>query len=285
MKKQAVVFLDILGFKSVLESDPQGAAQLLTDYKMIFEDEMRNRTVHENDPNIAQTRRLSSMDSFQTFLPMSDSVIITSDDPSLLVSNLSTFLFDVYNFSPTSRCISEESNISFKSKISRPKTYPLLFRGGISYGEVIPYEHQATLFKGEQRKGSNIFGPAFVDAYSLAEVCPKLKGPRIRCSKSFVEVLDTNAQKYIGPLIGAENDKQVELYWPTIAFEPGNSSFCSVFDNACQFLTAFMNTPEWEHYFFFVKLLVRSALRKDPSQEEPLKNHLSEREIDRAMFF
>jgi len=103
--EKIVTFLDLLGFSNAVNSDLQGAIRLLEDYSNAVRDALTD-SVADGDanrkPNSHKEAHLMEMmlvSSFETLLPMSDSIFIVASDASKFVLQISHFLMNCFNFS------------------------------------------------------------------------------------------------------------------------------------------------------------------------------------------
>ena len=143
MKKRVVIFLDLLGFESFSIKDSDAALRILEDFQEVLL--MRRQTANLNlsidvpELLMDQLPDRTSLDSFEYFLPMSDSVFILSDEPENVAVHLSTFLVESLfcgvipletQISPTS--IRRESRIFAELTPGKWKRTPLT-KTGIPY--------------------------------------------------------------------------------------------------------------------------------------------------------
>lgn len=110
-EKKACVFLDLLGFKYFVYKDISGAIGLLNNYQTIIHTKLMVSRMHreEKDDN-EDIRRLieeGRLSSFDCFLPFSDSILIQSSKPDLLVPQLSNFMKNTFLFTSNAYSIPE----------------------------------------------------------------------------------------------------------------------------------------------------------------------------------
>ena len=194
-KEQTVAYLDLLAFSSHVRDNLPDALMAFTTYSKILETKLKDNSLY---PPTSYTDQISkdcakkmSVDSFSNFLPFSDSIFITSEEPNLFIKQLGTFVL---------RCFKFALNTFDYNTFTK---YPTLFRGGIAIGEAIPIE-LIGIVKGKQQIIPNIAGEAVVKAVALEQ---KVKGPRIVFGKDFFEKLDKSTKVYI-----SETKEDKDLY-------------------------------------------------------------------------
>ena len=293
MKKYAVIYLDILGFKSFSNEDSEAALRILKDFhtvlKMRRQDEHSPSSMSEGLEKRLAARNAS--DSFSYFLPMSDSVFILSEEPDKVAAQLSTFLRDsfllgghAYDKSDTSnvfeQCI-KEPRISESGKVEinyfKENWYPVLFRGGISYGDVKVLKTPA-ICNEQEITVPNVIGQGVVQAVGLEQ--RGLKGPRILCDCEFVDQLRGPATKYLRK----EGDAW-ELLWPGFNYFEGNDerseryNLDDLFGRALALWRHFSGEEPEKHYRAFLELIVQShlAFAKSGSESELINEELLRR--------
>ena len=267
MEKYVVIYLDLLGFKTFLCEDPDAALVTLEDFHSV----LATRQGWEDQGHCIPASH--AVDSFDFLLPMSDSVFILSKDPSKVAQQLSTFLSSVFLLSGEafSDGVADPSNVlrqcvrnyqvdaSGEAQVtsSWEKWYPVLFRGGIAYGDVRIVPTPA-IRKGERIRIPNLAGPAVVRAVSLEQ---GFRGPRLFCDREFVQLLRGPATNYLRPV-----GKAWELLWPAFNYQlhQDEKAESYVLNNLFFPALALWNhyrgkSPE-RHYEEFLNLIVRSHL-------------------------
>jgi len=274
MPDQSVVYLDILGFKSYTLMDPSGAAQLLLDYHDSINTKLATMrdfpAQNHTDPRLQNLALAGEVGSFVTFLPFSDSVFILSDQPDLLVRQVSRFLID--SFQMTSDAFANPENPTDPTAVtliepirhgssgqSPARWFPLLFRGGISFGNVLTPQITA-IVQGRGTITTNLAGRAVVNAVSLEKTG---KGPRLFCRADFRNQLSIPSRDLLAEFAGGQC---YELLWPALIYTESSppqveiNSFTDLFLPAANLWLAFRQQPEVEpHYLEFLKLIVRST--------------------------
>ena len=272
---RAFVFIDLLGFKNYVDKNINDAWNLLFNIHIAIEDA------------ISDTKSVGRYDSFENLIPMSDSIVITSTNPDKLIEQLSVFLLTLFNnvsqdyknpenpnnpmeitktnhiFAITNNKIEIKNSVKYKQN-----QYPPLFRGGISYGDVIIFDtNSIKLFKMEQTR--NILGVPFIESYKL-ESLPD--SPSILLSEKFYKELKNKvSKKYIAKK--TINKKSYhELLWPGYFFEEtGLSSilvkFQEIFIPAYNLWIFFKNEKYANKYSNLLKLIYKSFIRSIEGKE------------------
>ena len=202
-KKCAVIYLDLLGFKDYIDEDHDAAIEIVRNFYDVLETRrMNERSQPLSSLSEGRVKRLAerhASDSFNYFIPMSDSVFILSEDPDRVAAQLSTFLLEsflfvahAYDHSNVIQQPVTDIHITESGTVERhsyqENWYPPLFRGGIAYGEVEVVPTPA-IFDGQKICVHNVIGPSVVQAVSLEQ--SGLSGPRILCDREFVKAFAT----------------------------------------------------------------------------------------------
>ena len=269
-KEQAVAFLDLLAFSNHVRENTQDAFMAFTTYRTILETKITDDLVHPpasySNAILQDIATRSSVNSFNHFLPFSDSVFISSDDPNLFLKQLGSFILHCFTF--TSRQYQNPEDPSNPTKvihkfkdntILEQNWYPTLFRGGIALGEAIPIELMG-IVKSKPQKIANLAGKAVVRAVGLES---KIKGPRIVFEKDLFDKLDDSTKVYTAE---TEIKGLYELLWPAFLYIPTNghseiNDFYKLFLPAVNLWKANNHSSVSEHYFKFVELVVTGTIK------------------------
>lgn len=279
--QRAVAFLDILGFSNYATHTPADAMNLLHNYHSLIKQKIITQKVRDKrnyvDEELKPLIEQRSIDSFENFLPFSDSIFITSKDSIKFVKQLSNFLLDCFIF--TSSAYANPENRENPTQISintididgngiinrgtrSANWYPLFFRCGIGYGDAGKVEINS-IIDSKVNSVTTIVGPAVVDAVGLEKTG---KGPRVFCGKRFIEKLDNDTKKYIVTLKANEYEVY-ELLWPAFYYIENNDcadelrNFGNLFSPAVNLWKAFNHLPYGVHYYSFLELLIKSTIR------------------------
>jgi hypothetical protein len=294
MPERSVAFLDILGFKNYTLIDPAGAAQLLLNYHEIINTKLADMVQfpaqNHTDPGLQNLALEGEVGSFETFLPFSDSVFVISNQPDLLIRQVSRFLIDSFQFTsgafahpenptdPTAVTITELSLQGVSGRHGE-RWFPLLFRGGISFGDVLTPKVTA-IDQGRKTNITNLAGRAVVNAVSLEKTG---KGPRLFCRADFYNLLSAQNRNFMTEINGGSCH---ELLWPAFVYHESSqphveiNHFTDLFLPAANLWRAFRQQPEVEpHYREFLKLIVRSAQKWFNSKNslEMANQHIEEK--------
>ena len=294
VKKRVVVYLDLLGSKSSIKEDIEGAIGRQSDFTEVRRVvRMLERIQPPSMLPEGQLKRLAkrnALDSFSHLLPMSDSVFIVSDQPDMVAEQLSTLLSKCFQYDTADFELSKDiQHVSTGKPMSSSGTaekdkckkncYPILFRGGISYGGVKVVEDQA-ISGGHDVSIPNVIGPGVVQAVDLEQM--RLPGPRILCDREFVDQLKGVAANYLR----REGDSW-ELLWPAFCYVEGDDERAQsyvlndLFDSAFALWQCYRGTPFEKHYSSFLELIVRSHLAFAESASDPeLVNEFLNQKLD-----
>jgi len=269
-EEQVVAFLDLLAFSNHVRENTKDALMAFTTYMTILETKITDDLIHPSPSYSNQilqdlaTRH--SVNSFNHFLPFSDSVFISSDNPNLFLKQLGSFVLNCFMFTSSQyQHPNDPSNptkviINLTDNTTLEETwYPTLFRGGIAIGEVIPIELMG-IVKNSPQKIVNLTGKAVVSAVGLES---KIKGPRIVFEKDLFDKLDEQTQIYTAE---TEVKGLYELLWTGFKYITENgqtevNSFYELFVPAVNLWKAYNHTPFSEHYFKFLELVVTGTLK------------------------
>ncbi len=265
---KTVAFLDLLGFGQVALKDTNGAIELISDYQIIVNNKVTDATIH---PTLLTTAEEICADSFETLLPFSDSIFITSSDPDKFVKQVAhllshSFLINANQYShpdnpanPLETTIPEIVSLTETRRI-KVNRYPVLFRGGISFGNVANLTVNS-IVNNNISPLTNLTGTALVEAVYLEK---SGKGPRVFCNKSFVDQLNQiTKDKFIGII---KADELYEIYWTTSVFFDQNDcridirEFDKHFIPAVNLWKAFNHLDYGIQYYEFIKLIVKGTL-------------------------
>ena len=270
MKIMTVAYIDLLGFSANLKEKEKDAVCSIRDLQEIVKARKLDENHYQVDIAAFAQRKLIS--SFSNFIPFSDSVFITSENSSLFIKQLSNLLLSFFRLysdeyknpmkASEPRKVEVSQFTQHGSSIKRENVYeiwfPLIFRGGVSYGQAFETKSYAIQdFSGKDML--NIAGKSVVKAVSLEK---SGKGPRIFCDQEFVDSLDKGAKIYINPV----NQEVSEILWPMEIFAPENNSTSEIsnirelFVPVVNLWKAFNHSDAGVHYFEFIKLIVTSSL-------------------------
>ncbi|MCL4305887.1 hypothetical protein KJZ99_08225 [bacterium] len=277
----AVAFLDLLGFKSFVEEDRQAALQLLLDIQQIAATAVSDAENHPpssyDNVELARMAGDNQISSFEVFLPISDSIIILSHDPNLMVRQLSNYLSNCFGL--TSHVYAQAKEGTDPSVISFPTSrrvevdkvdvvdegrthwYPKLFRGGLSYGSItrIP---SPVYTANKQRDFFNLAGMAYVRATQLEKY--EEKGPRLFCAKSFFDQLDERTRRFVVP---TRSDGIFEVLWPAFQFNENSDpemekhQFVELYKPVKALSHFYAKSRVAKHYHQYEVLLARSTIQ------------------------
>jgi hypothetical protein len=236
--KKVCAYLDMLGFKYFIFKDLKGAIESLNSYHMMLDLKMqsmmmRRRRNNSNSEELNKIIERGEISSFDHFLPFSDSIFIQSSMPDLFVAQLSSFLISTFGLKSSTYAFSEkgkdpsivsirnssvDSNGSVIQRNALEYWFPVLMRGGISFGECHPININSIIDK-HFKTIPNLVGSAVVEAVQLEQAI-KGEGPRLICSQAFFNALQDKHDKYIIKYDNIANAH--EILWPAFTYIEGN---------------------------------------------------------------
>jgi hypothetical protein len=281
MAEKICAYLDLLGFKHHIKTESQGALRMLNNYQQIIDNKIFEKSCCTGHPSgvfsINNITENNLVDSFENFIPFSDSIFITGSEPDKFITQISNFIlesFEAYSSYFANPKCKENPTIYVVSKIitdregnirrseSEQIAFPVLFRGGIAYDEVFDIKTNY-IYKNENQILNSITGMGIIKAVGLEDL--KFKGPRIFCNKNFIDKLGTEVEKmFISPI--EESDDIFELLWPISKFHQNETSeyeigeFDRLFHPALNLWRAFNHEEFGIHYYKLMKLIIKSAL-------------------------
>lgn len=250
-------YLDLLGFSNYVKHDPDAAVALLQNYQTVL-------TLRDNAPTTDRALIPYRQDSFKYFIPFSDSIFFYSENASEFVQQLAHFIHACFAFTsnqyanpidpryPHQVAVKlvgiEQGSAVIQEHIEN--WYPLLFRGGIGYGDAKVIDLNA-VHKGSLNRSPVVFGNAVIDAVRLEQ--SGVKGPRILCGQTFYDQLSDQAKRIVHPAF--DKPSYFDINWTAIHYL---ASVDSIFSP---------ETPEQDQWFtsqllqndFYNELLLPAA--------------------------
>jgi len=291
-----IAFLDLLGFEWLMGYDLEAAFNNLNYFNQIIKTKIIDEMAHPEESyesiSLRDFVRKSSVTSFKYMISISDSLIIGSEVPDLFIRQLCDFVSYAFIMSAEpfvkefTDLKSVNDTLTYNTKngtIEQRKecAFPLLFRGGISFGHVIfSPEFQINQYK-VNNSGINVCGLDYLRAVKLEGTG---KGPRLFCSQSFVNTLSTESKKAIRSISNREDEKVYELIWTYYAFEAlsnssnkrENISRClnrTLLPPAINLYNYFKNDEKNKlHYEEMLKLIFRGAIKYAKDNAEDVDN-------------
>ena len=231
--KLYVVFLDLLGFSWILENNEETALHCLDSIQLILKTKYQDSITHPydsySDKNVSDFALKSEISSFSHMINISDSLIIASSDHQNFIPQLCNFLSTTYfeyvtkSFRQPFSDINTVENLKiYKSypksdKHYHPKAFPILFKGGLSFGEEINFFERLGFNEHNQCSTLSVSGRTYLKAVKLEKAG---KGPRIFCSKESIESLKGDCLNSVRKI----DEQTYEIIWTYYAFETGSRS-------------------------------------------------------------
>jgi hypothetical protein len=264
MTEKVFAYLDLLGFSENNRKDALSAIMALINFNEILLDKINDKEkVAEDEPG--------NINSFEYYLPFSDSLFITASNAGLFIKQLSRYCVEGFIlYSGAYKAPEDHKDPTlvknklikshFDKKIKNEHWFPILFRGGISYGKVAFSSMVA--IDGFKNAVINISGEPVVNAVKLENI-NELKGPRIFCDKTFYELLNENEKSLLYP---TKIREVYEILWPTLIYNEKNDlkteiiGFKELFIPALNLWKACNHLPYGIHYYYFMKLIIISTV-------------------------
>jgi hypothetical protein len=267
-------YIDILGFSNFVKEDPRGAIYLMQNYQTQIDHIIQETRA---DEYLTPYKR----DSFKYFIPFSDSIFLYSEKPSEFVMQLADFINGSFSFTSNAFANSEDKlhpeNITEKSfeiqegkaitKLHSAKWYPLLFRGGVGFGDASVQELHA-IHDGKKVLTPFVFGNSVIEAVKCEQI--GVKGPRILCSAEFYELLNERAKQIVHPAFDMKG--LYEINWTAVHYlmtddlndwfvdQPLlNDFYLNQLVPAANLWRAYNHLTVAPHYYNFLKLIVRGV--------------------------
>ena len=219
-----VAFIDLLGTtKRINENIPIDEALTPIDsYNTILGiklNEYRINPPNEYEEEFQVSAKMRSVDSFDFFLPASDSIFLMSRDCNSFIKQLGYFVLDSYTL--TTGYYKDSKGKSKIEEISDGHCwYPPLFRGGIAYDSARSVD-VIKIVNGEPSKTKILAGKAVNRAVELEEQPEKdaelkIKGPRLLFKKEVYDQLYEDTRDYCR--ITPEKQDLYEVLWPAFNY-------------------------------------------------------------------
>ena len=283
MAQKAVAYIDLLGFSNCVMNNPEEAIMMLSHFNTILSTLNFEREVHPSAgyiPALQSLARRTSNESFEHFMPFSDSVFLASSDCSNFIMQLGSFvrqsfLFNAHIYEHPEKPDDPTASHYVGLDTSDPNNIepvdipchqpPVLFRGGIAYGEVIETQPMS-MFNGQKTACNNLIGEAIVRAVGMEKV---LKGPRLVFEQSVYDQLNDEAKIYVRPVPEQEFAGCYEILWPAMGYVLENrdtftqeiNHFYELFTPAYNLWKYYKGGSVAVHYERFLELIVASAVR------------------------
>lgn len=267
MSKKGFAFLDILGFSdSILSKNYEHTYNMLNQVYVVLDMKDMNGKMRINRKSLQNNiiEKLNSrieITSFSYIQCISDSILIASDQPDLMVQQIANLV---------KMCFT----LNWGNK--RDSLPLVLLRCGISYGEVSITMAKSSLGN-KSNETPNIFGEAVVNAVNI-EKSFGLKGPRIILDEPIYKELNEETKRNYISLLKIDESitsgrKYYEVLWPAFEFVEDNIKDDIKYNNlngeinklghllskAYVFFEEYQNSPAKEHYNSLVSLIFRST--------------------------
>lgn len=282
MDNKIVAYIDLLAFSNHLREDTSDALMAMNNYNTILSLKIRDdiaNPVSSYSKDLQELAKMHSVESFDFFLPFSDSVFLMSSDCSSFIKQLGNFVLQSFTLTarfyanPIDPSKPEKGHINNfsinedgKVEVNQGECnyYPALFRGGLAYGEALPIELYSVIDK-HPSKAKVITGEAVVDAVRLET---SVKGPRLIFCKDVYDQLNDDARDYCRET--PESSKMHEILWPALKYirqidirqcEQEIHKMYEIIIPAYNLWKAYNHTLFSSHYFNFIELIIASTIQ------------------------
>lgn len=296
-----VAYLDFLGFRDHLSESLNDALLALGYYAEIMEIKTKEIGWVPEEQELQVFARSHGVDTFDYFLPFSDSIVIaSSQNPNIFIRQIASFLCSVFKFNSESFDSTrmqmegrdnplEEVNSKFgcgadghlTTDPEKNHNYPMLFRGGVSYGDVGFLTLQSRI-KEVLQPATILAGQAVVNAVKLEE--RKIKGPRILFDKEVFSRLSAKTKSEFCRKVPEESHSiYYELLWPNayclnLNSSPDFGEIDDLYGKAVALWRHYNHEECGIHYFKFSELIIASAMEgaEVSGQHTEVQEHLRE---------
>lgn len=304
-KKTCVAFLDLLGFSNHVkyakkeEKDSSNPVNMLITASQVLETRLSDQQTHPIETYSDELRPLAkrrAVDTFTTFLPMSDSIFIVGDDLNAFIEQVSSFMCDCFTFTShayiypddetapenvtvTNIRLTKEKEVVAEEKPA--KYYPNIFRGGFCIGEAVLIDSPC-LFRNEKDlspnmlkfikemggalgfgKTLNITGEGVVNAVKLEKNGGK--GPKLFINDDVANQLNDELRL----LVSCDQNAKKHFLWPAYTIIASNGMQSQQQSNYFDFLSATISL--WKayenkeksvscHYYEFMRITAQAYL-------------------------
>lgn len=260
-----VAFIDLLGTKDRFNDKDIPIEEALTpidSYNTVLGIKLDEYKIHPPDryeEELRESAKMRYVDSFDYFLPASDSIFIMSRDCNSFIKQLGNFVLD--SFILTAGYYKDSKGKSKIEEISDGHCwYPPLFRGGIVYDSARSVDI-IKIVNGEPSKTEVLAGKAICNAVKLETM---IKGPRLVFEKTVYDQLDENTRDYCRNT--PENQYLYEILWPAFIYSPNNNEqeideMRQLLIPALNFWKAYNHKDYSSQYFNFIELIVASTIQ------------------------
>lgn len=315
--KKCLAFLDILGFSDHIMSKAsraqEGSVEMLASIAHVFQlrlIEHKHRPWSKYSMSLQALAKRGDISSFESFLPMSDSIFIIGHDANTFLDQLSSFMCECFRYTsneyiyPMDKNSPERVSVQYLKEFNNKgemgfdeietQWYPNIFRAGVSFDEVT-FLQVETLIRNEnfmsesESKNAkdcnlitglqpilNIAGKGVVQAVSLEK--DGGKGPKLYLDESIIHELNDEHMALV-----VRDDKGMHFLWPAYSLIWENDLELELNNECSEFLlpainlwTGYKGKPYECHYYEFVKLIVDSyiAIARRNGCEDPVKSFL-----------
>lgn len=222
--KKAIAFLDVLGFSHHVYEDLEETEKILHDINELIDVSATSKfnASKISDKNLYKELKNYTLDSVDFVLPVSDCIFLGSNELNQMIEQISVFLCRIL----------EKTFHDFEMN-NYQKSFPVIMRGGISYGKV---KKVKSSFHVNKAKGDffNIIGTPVVEAVRLEEVHGS--GPNLFLTYDVMSQLSEELKKFVSEKYINNVGNINHFLWPRYFFFKNNlkNDFSSQFDFTCK---------------------------------------------------
>ena len=282
MVNNVVAYIDLLAFSNHLRENTSDALMAMNNYNTILSSKIRDTRINpvlSYPEELRELAKIHSIDSFDFFLPFSDSVFLMSSDCSSFIKQLGSFVLQSFTLTAhfyrdpidsskpekghiINYSIAKDGNVVVNE--GECNYYPALFRGGLAYGESFPIELSSVVDRNLE-KTKVITGKAVVNAVRLES---SVKGPRLVFCQDVFEQLNSDAQDYCRTI--PESNNMYEILWPALKYIKQNDvrqceqeiqNMYETIVPAYNLWKAYNHTPFSAHYYNLIELIIASTIK------------------------
>ncbi|MBO7143662.1 MAG: hypothetical protein J6W13_02425 [Salinivirgaceae bacterium] len=258
MPKMIVAYIDLLGTKERVKNNPiKKAVEPIESYIKVLDTkivEEKNHPVKYYEKELQELAKQRSIDSFDYFLPFSDSIFLMSKDCNSFIKQLGSFVMNSFSIT---------TNPADAANIGR---YPALFRGGVAYEDARPI-NLIRIVKNKPSIVEALTGRAVVQAVEFEEE-KGVKGPRLFFDKTVYDQLDDDTRDYCR--ITPEKHDLYEILWPAFNYikhsEPQHDKLeideiRKMLKPSYNLWKVYNNTDCSIHYYNLIELIIASTIQ------------------------
>lgn len=226
-----IAFLNLLDFSNLSQNDSETATDNLISIQQKLltrlNDARFSPPTEYKNTNLGDFAIKHSATAYENIIHLNDKLVLTSNEVELFISQLSNFiasLFIEYStpFQVPFNNLKEVKTTKIVSSLSGGNilphnVFPILYRGGVAYGEDIVSLSSSQIHEWNENPDSDTSNKTYITAVNLEKSSDK--GPHLFCDKSVVEQLSNKKMIWKN-----SNTDTYEIIW---TIEGCETSTCS----------------------------------------------------------